>query len=66
MTDYDFVSIAVTQHRDGFRLADDYRELIRERARDGWTFVQAIPFDTYSEPRFDLVFTRGTRKEGSR
>lgn len=61
MTEYDFVSIPVTRHRDGLRLADDYRQLIRERSDDGWKFVQAIPFDTYSEPRFDLVFVR---KEG--
>ncbi|MGP6172081.1 DUF4177 domain-containing protein [Microbacterium sp. A196] len=66
MTEYDFVSIAVTQHRDGFRLSDDYRELIRGRAEDGWTFVQAIPFDTYSEPRLDLVFSRERRNEESR
>lgn len=58
MTEYDFVSIAVTQHRDGHRLADDYRQIIRDRADDGWTFVQAISFDTYSEPRFDLVLMR--------
>jgi len=58
VTEYDFISIPVTRHRDGFRLADDYRELIRERADRGWNFVQAIPFDTYSEPRLDLVFAR--------
>lgn len=63
MNEYDFVSIVVTQHRDGLRLADDYRHLIRTRAEDGWEFVQAIQFDTYSEPRLDLVFVR---KEGSR
>ncbi|MEW1963235.1 DUF4177 domain-containing protein [Microbacterium sp. NPDC077644] len=63
MTEYDFVSIPITRHRDGHRLADDYRLVIRERAERGWKFVQAIPFDTHSEPRFDLVFTR---KGGSR
>ena len=63
MTEYDFVSIPVTHHRDGFRLADDYRDLIRTRARKGWKFVQAIQFDSFSEPRLDLVFSR---KEGSR
>jgi len=66
MIEYDFVSIAVTRHRDGSRLADDYRDVIRTRAEHGWDFVQAVPFDAFSEPRLDLVFSRKPRKEGSR
>ena len=58
MLEYSFISVAAHRHREGFQLADDYREIIRERAAEGWKFVQAIPFEGHIEPRIDLVFTR--------
>lgn len=58
MNDYTFVSVAVTRHREGLDFAEDYREIIRQRAEDGWIFVQAIPLEQHVEPRIDLVFTR--------
>lgn len=58
MFTYSFVSVAITRHREGLSLEDDYREIIRARAAEGWKFVQAIPFEGHIEPRIDLVFTR--------
>lgn len=58
MLEYTFVTIAVKRRREGLSLDLDYREVIRERAAAGWTFVQAIPLDTHTEPRLDLVFSR--------
>ncbi len=58
MIEYSFISVAVNHRREGLYLADDYREIIRERAADGWEFVQAIPFEGHVEPHIDLVFTR--------
>lgn len=56
--EYSFTSIPLTRHRDGLDLSDDYREIIRDRAQDGWQFVQAISFEHHRIPRIDLVFSR--------
>ena len=58
MIEYSFISVAAKRRREGLYLADDYREIIRERAAEGWEFVQAIPFEGHVEPHIDLVFTR--------
>lgn len=58
MPEYAFESVAVHRRREGFRLGEDYREVIRRRAVDGWEFVQAITLETHTEPRIDLVFVR--------
>ncbi len=58
MMEYSFFSVAVKRRREGFLLADDYRDIIREFAAEGWEFVQAIPLEQHSEPRIDLVFKR--------
>lgn len=58
MLEYSFISVAAKRRREGFFLADDYRDIIRERAAEGWEFVQAISFEQHSDPRIDLVFTR--------
>lgn len=62
MTDYDFVRIGLRRGRAGFELAEDYREIIRERAAAGWTFVQAIPFEQHADAHLDLVFRRKSCK----
>lgn len=59
--EYSFVSVAVKRRRDGRELAEDYRDIIQERAAAGWEFVQAIPLEKHVEPRIDLVFTRKGR-----
>lgn len=58
MHEYAFVSIPVKRRRDGQFTETDYRDVIRERASQGWQFVQAITLDTHTQPRIDLVFTR--------
>ncbi len=58
MLEYSFISMDVKRRREGLFLADDYRDIIRERAADGWEFVQAVSFEQHIEPRIDLVFTR--------
>ncbi len=58
MMEYSFISIAVKHRRAGLQLADDYRDIIRERAASGWEFVQSLSFETHIEPRIDLVFKR--------
>lgn len=58
MQEYSFISIAVTRTREGAALAKDYRVVIQDQARAGWSFVQAIPFESHAEPRLDLVFVR--------
>lgn len=58
MNEYSFVSVIVQRRRGGQYLADDYRDIVRERAAAGWEFVQAISFEQHLEPRIDLVFTR--------
>lgn len=58
MREYSFVSIPIKRRRDGSVNDTDYREVIRERATEGWEFVQAISFETFVQPRLDLVFTR--------
>lgn len=58
MAEYSFVSIQLVRRRQGAELARDYREVIRERAAEGWEFVQAIPLEQHVEPRIDLVFVR--------
>lgn len=63
MREYSFVSVAVKRRREGAVLQEDYREVIRERAASGWEFVQAIPFETHSDPRLDLVFTRKDKEK---
>ena len=58
MHEYSFITVAAKRRREGFYLADDYREIIRQRAAEGWKFVQAISFERHVEPHIDLVFTR--------
>ena len=58
MHEYRFISVPVTRRREGRELADDYRDIIRGHAADGWEFVQAIPLEKHADPRIDLVFTR--------
>ena len=58
MTEYDFVSIPLHRRREGLMSATDHRDIIRERAAEGWTFVQAIPLEHHVDPRLDLVFIR--------
>lgn len=63
MREYSFISIAVKRRREGAVLERDYREVVRERAAEGWEFVQAIPFETHAEARLDLVFSRKARSK---
>ncbi|HRN30007.1 MAG TPA: DUF4177 domain-containing protein [Terrimesophilobacter sp.] len=58
MHEYTFTSIPIVRRREGRELADDYRDIIRQQAADGWEFVQAIPLEKHTQPRIDLVFTR--------
>ncbi|MFC5339139.1 DUF4177 domain-containing protein [Leucobacter denitrificans] len=62
MKEYSFVSIAVQRRREGSLLAKDYQQVVRERAGDGWEFVQAVSFENHAEPRIDLVFSRKVKK----
>jgi len=62
MQEYSFESVAVLRRREGATLERDYREVIRDRAAKGWQFVQAIPFESHSDARLDLVFTRKVTK----
>lgn len=62
MREYSFVSIPVKRRREGAVLDTDYREVILERAAEGWEFVQAIPFESHVKPRLELVFTRANSK----
>lgn len=58
MAEYSFESIPITRRRAGNDFAHDYREVIQERAAEGWDFVQAIPLEQHEDPRIDLVFVR--------
>jgi len=58
MREYTFVSVATDRRREGLSLTEDYQEIIRAHAAEGWTFVQTISFEHHVEPRIDLVFTR--------
>ena len=58
MGEYSFETIRALRRREGVDLERDYRAVIRERADEGWEFVQAIPFLDAAEPRMDLVFRR--------
>ncbi len=58
MREYSFITVAAKRRREGLYLADDYREIIRQRAAEGWEFVQAISFERHVEPHIDLVFTK--------
>ena len=60
--EYDFVRVELTRHREGLELAEDYRELIRGRAAEGWEFVQAIVLEQHVRPHLDLVFRRKPAK----
>ena len=62
MQEYTFTSVALLRQRDGTELDHDYHEVIREHAREGWRFVQAIPFESASQPRLDLVFRRKVKQ----
>lgn len=61
MHEYSFIRVTVRRQREGAVMQQDYREIIREQAAAGWKFVQAIPLETHSEPRLDLVFSRKVR-----
>lgn len=58
MREYSFVRVDVKRRREGAVLQKDYREVIIEKAAAGWHFVQAIPLESHTEPRLDLVFSR--------
>ena len=58
MMEYTFHRVSTKRRREGLYLDEDYRDIIRERAADGWEFVQAISFEQHTNPRIDLVFTR--------
>lgn len=58
MREYTFVSIPIARRRGGTVIRGDYRDVIRDRAKEGWEFVQAITFDSDAQPHLDLVFTR--------
>lgn len=58
MHEYAFDEIALTRHRDGLDLADDHREIIRERAQRGWRLVQVVPFEDHRRARVELIFER--------
>ncbi|QAV71348.1 DUF4177 domain-containing protein [Salinibacterium sp. UTAS2018] len=58
MRKYTFVSVPISRRREGLSQAEDYQEIIRTHAADGWKFVQAISFEQHVDPRIDLVFTR--------
>jgi len=58
MLEYAFISVAVRRRRDGLRLDEDYREIIRAQAAEGWAFVHAIDLSQHAEPRIELVFSR--------
>lgn len=60
---YSFESIRITRNREGTTPVRDYREVIRQRAADGWEFVQAISFEHDGTPRIDLVFVRKDRSQ---
>ena len=60
--EYDVVRVELTRHREGLELAEDYRELIRGRAAEGWEFVQAIVLEQHVRPHVDLVFRRKAPK----
>lgn len=62
MREYSFISIPVKRRRDGLVNDTDYQDVIREKASDGWEFVQAISFETFVDPRIDLVFTRREKR----
>ncbi len=62
MQEYEFVRIPAARIRTGFRYDDDYRDVIRARATDGWEFVQALHFESDVHPHLDLVFTRKVAK----
>lgn len=62
MREYSFVSISIVRRREGAALKSDYQEVIREQASAGWEFVQAIPLESHTSPRLDLVFTRKAKK----
>ena len=60
MTEYSFASVRIIRSREGRDLAEDYREIIRRHATEGWEFVQAIPLEKHKDPRIELVFTRSS------
>lgn len=75
--EYDFVSIELTSR--SFSLsqhpAEDYHEVVRQRASEGWRLVQAFApgLSVYGQPKqFELIFERpvdadvGPRDEASR
>lgn len=56
--EYSFRRIEVRRRREGFEAAEDYREIVRAQAAEGWEFVQAIAFERHVDPHLDLVFQR--------
>ncbi len=58
MMEYTFHRVSTKRRREGLYLDEDYRDIIRERAAEGWEFVQAISFEQHMDPHIDLVFTR--------
>ncbi|MEM6313476.1 MAG: DUF4177 domain-containing protein [Planctomycetota bacterium] len=61
--EYDFVSIKLTSR--SFSLsqepAEDYQEVVRRRARDGWRLVQVFAPGLFASGRpqqFELIFER--------
>ncbi len=61
MYEYDFVKIETTV---GFpaviKMRKDYQAIIRERAKNGWRFVQVVAPEYFNgaPAEFDLIFER--------
>jgi hypothetical protein len=58
MREYTFVRVTTNCRREGLFLAENYQDIIRTHAAEGWKFVQAISFEQHVDPHIDLVFTR--------
>lgn len=58
MKQYSFIKIDLLRNREGFSLERDYRQVIHEQAKEGWHFEQAISFESHTQPRLELVFSR--------
>lgn len=58
MREYLFESVPLARTREGVVPTHDYQVVIRERAAEGWEFVQAVPLESHVPARIDLIFTR--------
>ena len=58
MYEYEFIEIAACDFSDE---SDDYRKIVRKKARKGWRFVSAVPTSWYPsgyQLSMDLVFEK--------